>query len=100
MVSAAMVVALLPVFAVWPLIKAPPDGAGCLRYSGRSGALLGRTFRMPKVPSMVSMQSVRPRLEVHNERTGRFQDELDPRVTAIGRFIRKYSLDELAPADM
>jgi len=59
--------------------------------------LRGRTFRMLKFRSMVvHAERLRPRLEVRNESNGPvFKMKLDPRVTAIGKFLRKYSLDEL-----
>ena len=57
----------------------------------------GETFRMLKFRSMVvHAERLRPRLEIRNESKGPvFKMKLDPRVTPIGRFIRKYSLDEL-----
>ena len=57
----------------------------------------GETFRMLKFRSMVvHAKRLRPRLEIRNESKGPvFKMKLDPRVTPIGRFIRKYSLDEL-----
>jgi len=41
-------------------------------------------------------ERLRQRLEILNESNGPvFKMKLDPRITAIGTFIRKYSLDEL-----
>ena len=52
---------------------------------------------MLKFRSMVvNAEQLRPRLEVRNESSGPvFKMKLDPRVTRIGRVLRKYSLDEL-----
>ena len=59
--------------------------------------LRGRHFEMLKFRSMVVDAEARlAALRAQNEQTGpTFKMARDPRVTAIGRFIRKYSLDEL-----
>jgi exopolysaccharide biosynthesis polyprenyl glycosylphosphotransferase len=57
----------------------------------------GRTFHMLKFRSMVRDAEARKQeLLAKNEQTGPvFKMARDPRVTPIGRFIRKYSIDEL-----
>ena len=62
----------------------------------RSG-LNGRPFTMYKFRSMVTNAEQRKQeLEVFNEMTGPvFKITNDPRVTPLGRFLRKYSIDEL-----
>jgi exopolysaccharide biosynthesis polyprenyl glycosylphosphotransferase len=59
--------------------------------------LHGRTFRMLKFRSMVvDAEERKEALAAQNEMTGPvFKMKNDPRVTRIGRFIRKYSIDEL-----
>jgi exopolysaccharide biosynthesis polyprenyl glycosylphosphotransferase len=59
--------------------------------------LHGRTFRMLKFRSMVvDAEAKRSRLMAANELQGPvFKMKRDPRVTPLGRFIRKYSIDEL-----
>jgi len=56
-----------------------------------------RRFRMIKFRSMVvNAEELRAKLEAQNEVKGAmFKIARDPRVTAVGRFIRKYSIDEL-----
>jgi exopolysaccharide biosynthesis polyprenyl glycosylphosphotransferase len=57
----------------------------------------GRPFRLYKFRSMTEeAEEVRASLVTANEVTGPvFKIRGDPRVTPIGRFIRKYSIDEL-----
>src|SRR5690606_12370275 len=57
----------------------------------------GRLFHMIKFRSMVKIaEELRHQLEAGNEQTGPvFKMKHDQRVTPIGRFLRRYSLDEL-----
>jgi exopolysaccharide biosynthesis polyprenyl glycosylphosphotransferase len=57
----------------------------------------GRPFNMLKFRSMVvNAEELKARLMAHNEQTGPvFKMARDPRITSIGRFIRKFSIDEL-----
>jgi exopolysaccharide biosynthesis polyprenyl glycosylphosphotransferase len=56
----------------------------------------GRTFRMYKFRSMIDgAEAQRAALEALNETHGVFKLSSDPRVTRIGRFLRRSSLDEL-----
>jgi exopolysaccharide biosynthesis polyprenyl glycosylphosphotransferase len=59
--------------------------------------LHGRTFAMLKFRSMVSnAEALKADLEHRNEQAGPvFKIAHDPRVTAVGRFLRKHSIDEL-----
>jgi exopolysaccharide biosynthesis polyprenyl glycosylphosphotransferase len=59
--------------------------------------LHGRTFHMLKFRSMVrNAEELRAKLMAQNEQSGPvFKMQRDPRITAVGRFIRKYSIDEL-----
>ena len=60
---------------------------------GRSG----QTFRMVKFRSMiVNAEAVKQQLMSQNEGSGPlFKMRNDPRITKVGHFIRKYSIDEL-----
>jgi exopolysaccharide biosynthesis polyprenyl glycosylphosphotransferase len=65
------------------LYKAPRVGKG------------GRYFTFLKFRSMY-IDSDRPRSSLRNEKDGHiFKVRNDPRITPLGRFIRRYSLDEL-----
>jgi len=60
-------------------------------------SLNGRLFRMPKLRTMVAdAEQRRAELTDHNEMDGPvFKMKRDPRITAVGRLLRRYSLDEL-----
>lgn len=74
------------------------DGGAVLYWQDRIG-LHGRTFRFPKFRSMVvHADELRKKLEETNEHGGKgvtFKLENDPRITRIGRFLRRSSMDEL-----
>jgi lipopolysaccharide/colanic/teichoic acid biosynthesis glycosyltransferase len=57
----------------------------------------GRPFFMLKFRSMVvNAEELKAKLMAQNEQTGPvFKMKRDPRITPIGRFIRKFSIDEL-----
>jgi lipopolysaccharide/colanic/teichoic acid biosynthesis glycosyltransferase len=94
--SAFALLVLSPLLLVIAALIKLTDGGPVFFSQPRVG--FGRqTFAMLKFRSMVvDADRLRPRLEVHNESNGPvFKMRLDPRVTAVGRFIRRYSLDEL-----
>jgi exopolysaccharide biosynthesis polyprenyl glycosylphosphotransferase len=87
---------LLPLFAVViALIKLTSRGPVFFRQT-RVG-LHGREFAMLKFRSMVvNAEDLKESLARANEQSGPvFKMRNDPRITSIGRFIRKYSIDEL-----
>jgi exopolysaccharide biosynthesis polyprenyl glycosylphosphotransferase len=57
----------------------------------------GKPFHMLKFRSMISnAEELKAKLMAQNEQTGPvFKMRRDPRITAVGRFIRKFSIDEL-----
>jgi exopolysaccharide biosynthesis polyprenyl glycosylphosphotransferase len=95
-VSGAALWMLLPVFAATAaLIKLTSRGPVFFKQV-RSG-LHGKQFRMLKFRSMgADAEAQRAKLEAQNEMSGPvFKVKNDPRVTMVGRFIRKFSIDEL-----
>ena len=84
---------LLLVFAV--IIKFTSRGPVFFRQ--QRGGLYGRAFTMYKLRSMVAgAEARRDTLAAHNEADGpAFKMRADPRVTPFGKFLRRYSLDEL-----
>ena len=94
--SAALLLMLAPVLAlIAVLIKASSPGPALFPcdWVGKDG----RPFRGFKFRSMVAgADELEASLQDQNEMTGpAFKLTNDPRVTPLGRFLRKYSLDEL-----
>lgn len=73
------------------------DSRGPVFYSAERIGKKGRTFRCTKFRTMTRDAELRRAEMMHlNERDGvLFKISNDPRITRIGRFLRKYSLDEL-----
>jgi exopolysaccharide biosynthesis polyprenyl glycosylphosphotransferase len=94
-VSAICLLVLLPLMALVALaIKL--DSAGPVFFGQRRVGRDGEVFRILKFRSMVKdAEALRASLEAQNESTGNFKLAHDPRVTRIGRLIRRTSLDEL-----
>jgi exopolysaccharide biosynthesis polyprenyl glycosylphosphotransferase len=94
--SAAALLVLSPVFLVVAvLIKLTSSGPIFFRQA-RAG-LHGRPFNMFKFRTMVvDAERLKDQLAAKNEQTGPvFKMKNDPRVTPIGRLLRKHSIDEL-----
>jgi lipopolysaccharide/colanic/teichoic acid biosynthesis glycosyltransferase len=94
--AVAALIALAPLFAVIAALVKFTDG-GPVFFAQQRVGLGGRLFPMLKFRSMVvNAEQMRPRLDGCNESNGPvFKMQRDPRVTVVGRFIRKYSMDEL-----
>jgi exopolysaccharide biosynthesis polyprenyl glycosylphosphotransferase len=73
------------------------DSAGPLFYGSDRVGFKGRIFPCYKFRTMVSdADKRRAEIEHLNEREGiLFKISNDPRITRVGKFLRKYSLDEL-----
>jgi exopolysaccharide biosynthesis polyprenyl glycosylphosphotransferase len=94
--SGTALLLLAPVlFGVALAVKLTSPGPVLFRQ--RRVGLYGRPFDMLKFRSMVvDAEALREKLLAVNEQTGPvFKMARDPRVTRVGRFIRKFSIDEL-----
>ncbi len=94
--SIAALVALFPIMLVIA-IAVLLDSRGPVFYVSERIGKRGRVFPCFKFRTMVRDAEAKKReLAKHNERDGiLFKMAKDPRVTAVGRILRKYSLDEL-----
>jgi lipopolysaccharide/colanic/teichoic acid biosynthesis glycosyltransferase len=71
------------------------DSPGTIFYGQERHGLLGKPFRMYKFRSMVEGADGL-KSQVQNEAQGLiFKSTKDPRITRVGKFLRKTSLDEL-----
>lgn len=93
--SALALVVLLPVFAVTALMVKTDGGPAF--YSQIRVGKNNKHFRMYKFRSMcVNADALLEDLIPYNEVDGpAFKIKEDPRITTVGKFIRKYSIDEL-----
>ena len=94
--SSAMLVLLAPVLVIIAL-AIRLDSPGPVFYISERIGRQGRSFRCFKFRTMVSDAERQQQRMLHlNERDGvLFKIARDPRVTRVGRLLRKYSLDEL-----
>jgi exopolysaccharide biosynthesis polyprenyl glycosylphosphotransferase len=95
-VAGTILVILSPFLLTVALLIRLQDG-GAVLYRQRRVGSNGAEFEMIKFRSMVvDAESRLPELAAANEHDGvLFKIRDDPRVTRVGRFIRKYSVDEL-----
>jgi exopolysaccharide biosynthesis polyprenyl glycosylphosphotransferase len=97
LVASFVALALLSplLFVVAALIKVTSRGP--IFFKQERVGLHGRTFHMLKFRSMVAnAEELKARLAAQNEQGGPvFKIRRDPRITRVGAFIRKYSVDEL-----
>jgi lipopolysaccharide/colanic/teichoic acid biosynthesis glycosyltransferase len=71
------------------------DSPGPLFYNQPRCGYHGKTFKIWKFRSMVVDADQLKHLVYNEAKSGIFKNRNDPRVTRIGRFLRKTSLDEL-----
>jgi exopolysaccharide biosynthesis polyprenyl glycosylphosphotransferase len=94
--SSLLLVVLLPTFLIIPLLIKLDSPGPVFYFSHRIGKK-GRVFSCFKFRTMVAnAEQLRQTLAPLNERDGiLFKIKKDPRLTRIGRTLRKFSLDEL-----
>jgi exopolysaccharide biosynthesis polyprenyl glycosylphosphotransferase len=96
--AAALLVLLSPVFLVCYLaVKLTSKRGEPAFYGQERSGLHGKPFTLWKFRTMVvGADKMLSTLDLRNEMDGPvFKMKRDPRVTAVGRFLRKWSLDEL-----
>jgi len=98
-VSLTLLILLAPLFGVVAAAIKLTDGGDVFFWQTRVGRW-GREFRFPKFRSMVrNAEQLKDSLLAQNQHVGKsgvtFKMKRDPRVTRIGRIIRRLSIDEL-----
>ena len=95
--SALALIFLSPVFLVVAILVKIEDG-GPVFFAQRRVGRNGREFKMYKVRSMcLNAETKLKELEAQNQHKDgvTFKIKNDPRITRVGRWLRKFSLDEL-----
>ena len=93
---AILIVFSLPLLAIALLIKL--DSSGPIFYKQTRVGFKGVHFEVWKFRTMIQNASqLQSKLELQNEIAGGvlFKMKNDPRITRVGKYLRKYSLDEL-----
>ena len=95
-VSLALLVLALPLFLLVSLAVATTSSGGVIFRQVRAGHS-GRPFEMLKFRTMYDgADDQRTAIAAHNEMNGHlFKIRHDPRITPVGRVLRRLSLDEL-----
>ncbi|SCI49427.1 sugar transferase [Romboutsia sp. 1001713B170207_170306_H8] len=88
---------LSPVFLIVAILIKLEDPKGKVFFSQERNGINGKTFNMYKFRSMVhNAEELLEQLQEKNEQSGPvFKIKDDPRITKVGKFIRKTSIDEL-----
>jgi lipopolysaccharide/colanic/teichoic acid biosynthesis glycosyltransferase len=97
LVSAFLLIALAPLFLLIALLVKLEDGGPVLYWQRRVG-LWGREFLLPKFRSMVpNAAALKQGLAARNDHGDSITFKLrkDPRITRVGRVLRRTSVDEL-----
>ncbi|MFL5868979.1 MAG: sugar transferase, partial [Thermoleophilaceae bacterium] len=96
-IGAALLVLLLSPAMALIALAIKLSSRGTILYRSMRPGIGGRPFPCLKFRTMVAgAEGLQDELEAHNELEGAlFKIRRDPRVTAVGRFLRHWSLDEL-----
>ena len=95
--SLAGLIFLSPLFLIVAILIKLEDPKGKVFFSQERNGKYPATFKMYKFRSMVhNAEELLEKLKDQNEHTGPvFKMQEDPRITRVGKFIRKTSIDEL-----
>lgn len=95
--SAFGLIILSPLFLIVAIAIKIEDSNGSVLFSQKRVGQYGKEFNMYKFRSMVSnAEELKAKLMEQNEMSGpMFKMKHDPRITKVGKFIRKTSIDEL-----
>lgn len=95
--SLAGLLVLIPIYLIVAILIKLEDPQGPILFKQQRVGKDGKTFSMFKFRSMVSnAEELKKTLMEQNEVSGPvFKIKYDPRVTKVGKFIRKTSIDEL-----
>ena len=98
-IIAALIISILisPILLIIAIAIAKTS-SGPILYKQQRVGLKGRNFHMWKFRTMIeNANDLQQELEAQNEVKGGvlFKIKDDPRITKVGKFLRKYSLDEL-----
>lgn len=95
--SSIGLILLSPLFLVLAILIKMDDPAGGVFYSQTRLGLKQRTFKMYKFRSMCTDadEKLKNLLKYNEVEGAMFKMKEDPRITKVGKFIRKYSIDEL-----
>jgi len=96
LISVASLILLSPLMLL-TAVAIKLDSRGPVLFSQVRNGCRGRHFKIYKFRSMVhNAEALQPALEANNEMTGPvFKMARDPRMTRLGRWLRKASIDEL-----
>ena len=94
--SSIAIIILSPIFIMTALAIFLEDGGPVFFTQQRAGKDM-RSFKIYKFRSMYKNAEAQfERMQAQNEQTGHaFKIKNDPRITHVGKFIRRYSIDEL-----
>lgn len=94
--SLILSVVAIPMLIVMAIIKL--DSPGSVFFSQPRVGLKGKKFKVFKLRTMVeNADSLQAKLEINNEVEGGvlFKIKEDPRITRVGKYLRRYSIDEI-----
>lgn len=97
LISSIGLILLSPIFIIIAILIKVEDPRGTVFFGQERTGIFPNTFKMYKFRSMVhNAEELLEELKSKNEMDGPvFKIKDDPRITRVGKFIRKTSLDEL-----